>query len=240
MHSLQNNSIVARSRQAAGPVPVAARVRTLCVVERGGGEWRAELGVFDDGQVWRGRLHFRGEDEEGGALEVSTADIFIESSEAAVDARARGLGQPLLNALLDSALHTHDRRQSISEDVRRWFRRLLSRNSASLVSEVDPGTEEHSLSRLRSLYDAYRLDQVGHLIALLRPGHFRECVEKVLNGRTIDFGAGDRLQLAMIVVDELERLLPLPPFERWVEDYLSRPDVYHRYTEQLHEDGPLP
>ena len=37
----------------------------------------------------------------------------------------------------------------------------------------------------------------------------------------------------MIVVQELERILPLPPFEVWVEDYLANRGEYHRYTDAL-------
>jgi hypothetical protein len=43
----------------------------------------------------------------------------------------------------------------------------------------------------------------------------------------------------MIVVQELEKRLPLPPFEVWVEDYLRRPDAYDAYARELHS-GALP
>jgi hypothetical protein len=87
------------------------------------------------------------------------------------------------------------------------------------------------------LYDSYRADQVSHLIALIQPEAFRHVVEKLLDGREIDFRARDRFQLAMIVVQELERMLALPPFEVWVEDYLAHRDEYDRYTTALHSGG---
>jgi hypothetical protein len=90
------------------------------------------------------------------------------------------------------------------------------------------------------VYDSYRIDQVSHLIALLDPGDFGDLVDRILDGRTIDFRASDRLQLAMLVVQELERHLPLPPFEVWAEDYMARGDVYQRYTHTLHREGRLP
>jgi hypothetical protein len=43
----------------------------------------------------------------------------------------------------------------------------------------------------------------------------------------------------MIVVQELERLLPLPTFEIWADDYLAHRDEHERYTLQLHT-GELP
>ena len=54
-----------------------------------------------------------------------------------------------------------------------------------------------------------------------------------------DFRARDRFQLAMIVVQELEKHLPLPPFETWLEDYVSHTSIYEEYSRQLHT-GELP
>jgi len=44
----------------------------------------------------------------------------------------------------------------------------------------------------------------------------------------------------MNVVQDLERRLPLPPFEIWVEDYLSHPDAYRAYAQALHRSDQLP
>lgn len=192
------------------------------------------LATYDgaDGQ-WRGYFTFRSAAEGLEGLEIGTADLFVESTEAEVDARARGLGRPLVASLLESALHTHERRYGASPDVRRWFRQVLASRSEALVMPLG-GVEDPSLEHLRSLYDSYRIDQVAHLIALVEPDDFRALVDRVLDGREIDFRASDRLQLAMIVVQELERRLPLPPFERWVEDYMTHPQVYQRYSYELH------
>lgn len=172
------------------------------------------------------------------AGEIRTADLFVEESEAAIDARARSLGRPLLEALLQSALHTQQSRRGMSGAYVRWFRELLSKHATHLSSDRtnDPA---RSMQRLKSLYDSYRTDQVSHLIALIEPEAFKQVVEKVLDGREIDFRARDRFQLAMIVVQELERKLPLPPFELWAEDYLAHRDEHERYTAALH-NGDLP
>lgn len=170
--------------------------------------------------------------------EIRTADLFVEESEAAIDARARGLGRPLLEALLQSALHTQQSRLGMSGAYVRWFRELLSKHATHLSSDRgnDPA---RSMQRLKSLYDSYRTDQVSHLIALIEPEAFKHVVEKLLDGREIDFRARDRFQLAMVVVQELERKLPLPPFELWAEDYLAHRDEHERYTAALH-NGDLP
>lgn len=217
-----------------------ARRRSFCFLERGGERWSVFLATYvaGDGQ-WRGFFTFRTAAAGLEGQEIRTADLFVEPAESEVDARARGLGRPLLVSLLESALHTHERRSGVSPDVRRWFREVLASRSEELVTPVGD-VEEPSLSHLRSLYDSYRMDQVAHLIALLDPEDFRELVDRVLDGREIDFRASDRLQLAMMVVQELERRLPLPPFELWVEDYMTRPEVYQRYSHELHREQILP
>lgn len=217
-----------------------ARRRSFCFLDRGGERWSVFLATYvGEDESWRGFFTFRTAAEGLEGQEIRTADLFVEPSEAEVDARARGLGRPLLLSLLESALHTHERRSGASPDVRRWFRRLLASRSEELVTPLG-GVEEPSLSHLRSLYDSYRMDQVAHLIALVDPEDFRGLVDRVLDGREIDFRASDRLQLAMLVVQELERRLPLPPFEVWVEDYMSRPDTYQRYSHELHREQTLP
>ncbi|MSR22034.1 MAG: hypothetical protein EXR92_00500 [Gemmatimonadetes bacterium] len=74
----------------------------------------------------------------------------------------------------------------------------------------------------------------------MKPEDFDGAVDRVLAGKAFDFGAKDRLQFAMMVVEFIESLLPLPPFEVWVEDYLSNPEAYRLYTHTLHASGLLP
>lgn len=217
---------------------LGARRRSFCFLERGGSSWSVFLATYagEDGG-WRGYFTFRTAAPGLEGVEIATADVFVEASEAEVDARARGLGRPLLVSLLESALHTHERRAGASPEMVRWFRRLLAKRSEAAVAPAE--SNEPTLEQLRSLYDSYRSDQVSHLIALLGPIAFTSVVERVLDGREIDFRASDRLQLAMLVVQELERCLPLPPFEVWAEDYVARPSVYRRYSDELRR-GPLP
>jgi hypothetical protein len=216
------------------------RCRSFCFLERNGERWTAFLITYrrSDGH-WRGYFTFRSAQVAAGADEIRTADLFLERDEQAVDQRARGLGKPLLLALLDSALTALERRRGASPQLHRWFRQELMRSATQRESgwqwQVPPTLEE-----LRSLYDSYRLDQVTHLIALLDPDDFREVVEILLEGRRIDFRESDRFQMAMSVVQELERRLPLPPFEAWATDYLAHPDQYRRYAYELHRGAELP
>lgn len=226
---------------ADGVPPGRQRRRSFCFLEREGERWTVFLVTHPgrDGD-WRGHFSFRPADAEPDARDIRTADLFLESSEAEVDARARSLGRPLLQALLESTLHTEERRRNFSPNAQHWFRDLLAEHSAELAPDVAPEQEKPSLAHLRSLYDSYRIDQVAHLIALTRAEDFRQLVEQLLDGREIDFRTRDRLQLAMLVVQELEQYLPLPPFEVWAEDYVEHREEYHRYSHLLHREGKLP
>ena len=217
-----------------------ARRRSFTFLERNGERWSVFLATYtaDDGR-WRGYFTFRtGASEELSGEEIRTADLFVEADEADIDARARGLGRPLLVSLLESALHTRQRRRK-SPDMGGWFRQVLADRSEQLTMGVAPEDAE-SRQHLESVYDSYRIDQVSHLVALLEPAAFNELVARLLEGREIDFRASDRLQLAMLVVQELERHLPLPPFEVWVDDYTAHPEVYQRYSHALHREERLP
>ena len=217
-----------------------ARRRSFTFLERDGERWSVFLATYagDDGR-WRGYFTFRTGAAELLGQEIRTADLFVENTEAEVDARARGLGRPLVVSLLESALHTRQHQRKAGPDMGGWFRRVLADRSQELAMGVESGGEP-SVQHLESVYDSYRIDQVSLLVALLEPDAFRELVDRLLEGREIDFRASDRLQLAMLVVQELERHLPLPPFEVWVEDYTAHPETYQRYSHVLHREERLP
>jgi hypothetical protein len=231
------------------PGALRSRTRSFCYLEREGVRWMAFLVTYQrlDG-AWRGYFAFRAAVDGSATLaEVRTADLFIELTEDEVDSRAKGLGRPLILALLESALETDERRRGYTPDVQRWFRELLRRHSMErartgvvAMPGSAPASGAPTFAQLRSLYESYRADQVAHLIALLSAEDFRELVEVRLEGRRIDFHSRDRFQLAMIVVQDLERRLPLPPFEVWAEDYLANPDEYRRYSYALHRASELP
>lgn len=215
------------------------RCRSFCFLEHEGERWTAFLVTYSEREgYWRGHFMFRSAVMAPEMSEIRTADLFVETSEDAVDARARSLGRPLLQSLLQSAVHTHQQRRGVTNSYAKWFRELLSRSAQQHADDAD-NDPTRSLQRLKSLYESYRTDQVCHLIALIDPNNFRSLVEKLLDGREIDFRARDRFQLAMIVVQEIEKRLPLPAFEVWVEDYLRAPAVYEAYARELRA-GALP
>lgn len=160
-----------------------------------------------------------------GEGEICTAEIFVEESEGEIERKARSMGRPLLTGLLSSALHVRKRAPGVLGEP---IRDLLA---ARRAGEDDP--------RLASRYASYRLDQLAHLISLTEPSHFDELVTRILSQARVDFSTRDRTQLAMLVVERLEALLPLPPFEVWVLDYLEDPAVYHLYAHRLHRLGVL-
>src|SRR5687768_15148465 len=124
---------------ARGSVPGAfarARCRSFCFLEHNGEPWTAFLVTYNESDgYWRGHFMFRSALRPPDAGEIRTADLFVEASEEAVDARARSLGRPLLEALLQSALHTQQARKALSSDYAQWFRDLLGRHAEHLSSD---------------------------------------------------------------------------------------------------------
>ena len=223
---------------------LSVRRRSVGFLEHEDETWACYLvSYLAEGGRWHGFFSFRAGDTEVPDDEVRTADIFIEDTEADIHEKARGLGRPLLGGLLASAIHT-SRRQGGGPRLRRRFRDVLGENARELSGDWAesrpgaPGTED--LEDLRSLYASYRLDQVSHFICLVDPQHFDETVDRILDGKSVDFRTSDRMQFAMMVVEHIERLLPLPPFEVWVEDFRADPEAYRLYTHTLHREGRLP
>ncbi|MEX0935472.1 MAG: hypothetical protein WD013_01120 [Gemmatimonadota bacterium] len=219
------------------------RRRSVGFLERDDEVWSCFLVTYQTNSGdWRGYFSFRPRDGTVEDDEVRTADIFMEDSESRIDRKARGLGRPLLTGLLSSALHAHDRSGSLPH-LRKWFRAMLRNDARKLAGKWEDergNTADRDLDELQSIYASYRLDQVAHFIALVRPGDFDDAVERILEGTRFDFGAKDRLQFAMMVADFIEARLPLPPFEIWAEDYLANPEAYRLYSHTLHRAGRLP
>jgi len=230
------------------PTPLSAtaseRRRSVGFIKRGADSWACFLVTFPATETsWHGYFSFRPSHSEHEADEVRTTDIFVEVSEAEIHEKARGLGRPLLHGLLDSALHASGRQDGSSSHLRGRFRALLNASAVEVAGEwIDDPTDvsDEELDRLRSLYESYRIDQVCHFISMIDPDDFGEAVDRILEGRSIDFRTKDRVQFARIVVDYIEGHLPLPEFEAWARDFLAHPEAYRLYTHTLHREGRLP
>jgi hypothetical protein len=220
------------------------RRRSVAFLKDGTDSWACFLVTFPATErTWHGYFAFRPSHSELPDDEVRTTDIFVEASEAEIHEKARGLGQPLLRGLLDSAIHTSGRGNGALPHLRGQFRSLLFANAVEIAgdwTDDDLPITGSELDRLRSLYESYRIDQVSHLICLVDTSDFEEAVDVILNGERIDFRTKDRLQFARMVVDHIERLLPLPDFETWARDFMDHPDAYRLYTHTLHREGRLP
>ena len=226
-------------RLATMQIPRPERRRSVGFIERSGRSWACYVVSAPSKGRWKGHLVFRPSDADSEADDVVTADIFLEASEEEILERTHVLGRPLLRALLDSALEVRERQSAVRPELRRWFRERVTADAQRLAEEGErPDATDGA--RLRSLYASYRLDQVVHLIQLVRAEDFEQVVERILEGRRVDFDADDQLQLAMLVVERIEALLPLPPYEVWVEDYLANQDRYRAYAHTLHREGRLP
>jgi hypothetical protein len=218
--------------------------RSVAFLESQGDTWACFLVTAPAaGGTWHGYFSFRPSHGEVEDDEVRTTNIFIEGSEAEIYDKARGLGRPLLTGLLESALYTAEG-DGGPPRLRGRFRSLLVRNAVEIAGDWsedgDQPRQAHELEWLRSLYASYRLDQVAHLICLVDQEAFESAVDRILDGERVDFLAKDRMQYAMMVVDHIEQLLPLPDFETWAEDFLAKPETYRLYTHTLHREGRLP
>ena len=144
-----------------------ARQRSLGFLEWEGQKWACFLITFQGhDKQWHGHLSFRPRDSEGEVDEVRTADIFIEASESEIDHKARGLGRPLLRSLFSSALHAHQKDDTASPKLRRWFRKLLSENSRDMAAAAgdclddpsghnDPGIVDQSVQAPAAIPDRF-------------------------------------------------------------------------------------
>ena len=223
---------------------VSERRRSVAFLESRGDTWACFLVTFPTQTgIWHGYFSFRPSHGEAEDDEVRTADIFIEGSESEIHEKARGLGRPLLAGLLESALYTAGS-NGASPRLRGRFRTLLVQSSVDIAGdwsgEGGDTVVDAELDRLRSLYASYRLDQVAHFICLVDQQHFESAVDQILDGESVDFLTKDRMQYAMMVVDHIEALLPLPDFETWARDFLDHPETYRLYTHTLHREGRLP
>lgn len=193
------------------------RLRSVGLVESEGLPWSCYLMSYRVGEHrWKGRFSFRLHDGDSASDEVRTAEIFVEPTAEAIEARVQQMGRPLLAGLLDSALET--KRSEVRDNP--VLQLALSRTVCAHADDVE------SASALRSRYETYCLDQIAQLVSLIPPDDFRAAVENLLDGQRFEFGAKDHLQFALLVVKKLESLLPLPPLELWSEDYQANPEAY--------------
>jgi len=219
------------------------RRRSVAFLDHEDVTWACFLVTHPGGEScrWHGFFSFRPGSGEAEEDEIRTADIFIEDSEAEIHEKARSLGRPLLNGLLASALHAARRKAGNAPRLRARFRELLRDDARRLAGDwSDAAAGPRDGSELQSLYASYRLDQVSHLICLVEPRDFEKAVERILEGERVDFRTSDLVQFSMMVVERLEALLPLPPFEVWAEDFLADPEAYRLYAHTLHREGRLP
>ncbi|MDH3270162.1 MAG: hypothetical protein OEN56_02445 [Gemmatimonadota bacterium] len=221
------------------------RRRSVGFLERGEQSWACFLVTFvGEDASWHGYFSFRPSHSELRDDEVRTTNIFVERTESEIHLKARSLGRPLLQGLLDSAIHTDAKQNGTRDHLRGRFRSLLKQNSVDIAGEwtgeKGPIPNDGEADRLRSLYESYRLDQVSHFICLVDPRDFESAVDDILAGERIDFRTKDRVQFARMVVDHIEALLPLPDFDTWAQDFLSNPEAYRLYAHTLHREGRLP
>lgn len=100
---------------------------------------------------------------------------------------------------------------------------VLDSGAAAPAAAPWTGSVAHeSMDELRQRYDAYRRGQAAALPGLLP----REAVRGVYRAAREDRGAAGVDDPLALLTDWCARLLPLPPFDVWVEDYRRNRDAY--------------
>jgi hypothetical protein len=220
----------------ASEVLSSPRTRSFGFFEFDGLRWGCYLMTYRTAQRrWCGYLTFR-PDQANSLAEVRTADLFIEAEEAEIERRARSMGRPLLSGLLASALEVESR--PTGARLRGWVKDALEQERGQDAGDEVPLRAAGAEAWLRSEYATYRLDQVTHLVGLISEDVFESVVGSLLEKESYSFRSQDRLQFAMLFVQKLEPLLPLPPFEMFAADLLAHRSEYSRYHHELHSgDG---
>jgi len=205
--------------------------------------WACYLVTYQTGaQRWCGYLTFRNDSGER-TQTVRTTNMFIESGEREIERKARQLGRPLLSGLLASALNTRPDHRKAAR-VRGWVQEALGRrrNQDRVRGGAAPADGHVSTdvdAVLRSRYETYCLDQITHLVTLIPEAAWAEVVEELVKGASFAFRSKDRLQFSLLVVQRLEGLLRLPPFEVWRADYQRHRAEHERYRHEL-QSGEAP
>ncbi len=221
------------------------RTRSVGFLVHEGCRWSCYLVTYRTGaRTWRGHLTFRTTRAQS-VRSVRTAPIFLEQEEDAIDRKARQLGRPLLSALLSSALQVETTAEEVAgtgpgsdQEMRSGVRSWVEGALRDRASRGPAPVQDRSAGRAR--YETYRIDQLTHLVTLMDAASLEDLVMEVLDGERFEFGARDRLQFALLVVQRLEALLPLPPLQVFLEDLAAHPAEHERYRHQLYQGDPLP
>ena len=214
------------------------RTRSVGFLDHDAVRWACYLVTYRaSASTWRGYLAFRS-DRGNGIRTVQTAEIFVEAGESEIDRRARRMGRPLLTALLASSLEVEEsaRQKALSgSEVRGWVREALRERACDV-----PIASPEDVARQRARYESYRIDQLTHLVALMEQDALEALVAELLEGEPFQFGGKDRLQFALLVVQRLEALLPLPSLQVFLDDCAANPVAHERYHHDLYAGGDLP
>lgn len=87
---------------------------------------------------------------------------------------------------------------------------------------------------LRAKYLDYCSAQVADLLLFLSPDDIYLVAQKAARERG-EHGELSYMRMVQVATDYLSARITLPPFEIWVDDYLSHPDRYEEYFMGLWE-----
>ena len=106
----------------------------------------------------------------------------------------------------------------------------MSQHEAVRPGRGDPGRTEV----LKAKYLDYCSAQVADLLLFLSPDEIYLIAQRAAQ-ESGDLGEVSYTRMVQIATQWLSRKIILPPFEVWVEDYLTHPDRYEEYFMGLWE-----
>ena len=106
----------------------------------------------------------------------------------------------------------------------------MSQSEAPGTGRGDPRNAEV----LRAKYLDYCSAQLADLLLFLSPDEIYLIAQRAAQERG-DSGEVSYTRMVQVATEWLSRKITLPPFEIWVEDYLSHPDRYDEYFMGLWE-----
>ncbi len=91
---------------------------------------------------------------------------------------------------------------------------------------------------LRAKYLDYCSAQLAGILLLLSPDRIYQLAQKGASSEGLDVTSLAYDELVQVATREISRIIPLPPFRVWVDDYRRNPDVYEEHLLGLWEETP--
>lgn len=98
------------------------------------------------------------------------------------------------------------------------------------------GPSEEPEELLRAKYLDYCSAQLAGILLLLSPDRIYQVAQRGASSEGLDVTSLAYDELVQVATREISRVIPLPPFRVWVEDYKRNPEIYDEHLLGLWEE----